>query len=357
MNRRVLLISNMYPSKGMPQYGVFVKNFKENLAKEGFEVKVSAIKGKGTSRLQKIIKYVKFVFASINSILMCDYDLIYVHYISHSLIPFLFIMRKIKKPLIVNAHGSDVSSNSKTNRLIQYLVKGIIGNADLVVVPSKYYKNVIRSLFSIDEKNIFISPSGGINMNRFSYREMKKTKKFIIGYVSRIDKGKGWDVLLKAINIVASSVNNFEVILIGGGKQDKYLLNMINDYELTDKIIVKGSLSQKELVSYYLQMDVFVFPTLLPESLGLVGLEAMACGVPVIGSKIGGLEGYIKPGYNGTLFEPGNYKELADRILEFVSMNNSQLSQYKRNAINMAHKYDSNKVAKELSDKLHEIVK
>ena len=51
MNRRVLLISNMYPSKGMPQYGVFVKNFKENLAKEGFDIYVAQ---NGRQALEKV---------------------------------------------------------------------------------------------------------------------------------------------------------------------------------------------------------------------------------------------------------------------------------------------------------------
>jgi glycosyltransferase involved in cell wall biosynthesis len=88
--------------------------------------------------------------------------------------------------------------------------------------------------------------------------------------------------------------------------------------------------------------------------LGLVGLEAMACGVPIIGSKIGGLRDYLQDGYNGFFFEPGNGTDLASKILQFYYLDRLTKSRFSENAISMVQRYDSGlenqRLVKELED-------
>ena len=356
---KVLLISNMYPSLEHPSYGIFVRNFEDNITNYGFHFDKAVIRGRGKGLIEKFGKYVSFFFSIRKQLNNESYDLIYIHYINHSLIPLLFLKNKTKGRLIVNAHGSDVFTKGIIGSLIQRIVRPVVRGADYVVVPSPYYRDVVVEKFKIGVSKIIVYPSGGVNLELFRKKSQDRKKGlFTIGFVSRIDVGKGWDTLLKAVKILVDrDVKDISVLIVGTGAQEYELQLMIEELELKDIVQFAGGLAQSMLVEYYSKMDVFVFPTLLQESLGLVGIEAMACGVPVIGSKIGGIEGYIKPGYNGTMFKPGDHNELADKIEAFVKMDHNQLLKFKQNAIYTASMYDSKKVARELSEKLREIVK
>lgn len=98
-----------------------------------------------------------------------------------------------------------------------------------------------------------------------------------------------------------------------------------------------------------------IFPTMLYESLGLVGIEAMACGCPVIGSNIGCLPEYIKDGITGFLFESGNSHELAERITYFYKLTDEQRNTMRIQAVKTAHQYDSDEISRMLISKMKEI--
>lgn len=350
----------MYPSEDDPTYGTFVHTFRAQMKKEGFDMTQDAlIRGRGKSVFDKIIKYLRFFREVIVSVRQNDYDLIYVHYIGHSLLPLLFVHNTIRKPLVLNAHGSDILSTSRIKRYIQSLVTPIIKNADLVVVPSKYFQNIIYHRFQIKKNKIFISPSGGIDTTIFKplCSKKKSNDEFVIGYVSRIEEGKGWEILLNAIKeLLTHDIENFRVLIIGGGSQEKELLKMLKMFNIQKYIDFIGRVPHEALVSYYQKMDVFVFPSTLNESLGLVGLEAMACGVPVIGSDIGGLKSYIDNGYNGYRFEAGNSHALSHLLQELILRGQKHLSKLKKNAVATAQQYDAVEVGKKIGDKLRETI-
>ena len=350
---KILLISNMYPSKKSPFFGIFVKNFKNQLEKKGITFTLAVVEGRGTSKVEKIQKYFKFFLDVISAIKKNDYDVIYVHYVSHSLIPLLFVKSFIKKPLILNAHGSDILFNNKAGEYLQKLVAPIIIKANMVVVPSEYFKDIVNDRFMIKKEKIFVSPSGGINTQLFKPKDMKKDI-FTIGYVSRIDKGKGWDTLLKAVNLLNTRGLVFRVLIIGSGAEEKLLLKKIEELKLENIVEYIGAKPHNELVNYFNKMNIFAFTTRLAESLGLVGLEAMACGVPVIGSNIGGLSYYIKNGINGKLFEPSNYHELSKYIEYFMDLNDVEFKKYQVYALETAKQYDSEKVTLELLEAINE---
>jgi glycosyltransferase involved in cell wall biosynthesis len=353
---KILLISNLYPSKEYPFFGTFVQNFEAQLSKKGFTFTKAVIRGKAKTKSEKIKKYLKFFKDVISAVKKDDYDIIYVHYIGHSLLPLLFVRHLIKKPLVLNAHGSDVLVISKLSLLIQKIVTPIIKQADLLVVPSVYFQNVVHEKFMIGKSNIFISPSGGIDTKLFSPQNtQKQKKKFTVGFVSRIDKGKGWDVLLQSMSMLKDK--NIRFLLVGSGSQDIQMRKMIERLELQNIVEVHEAQPHEKLPHYFNQMDIFAFTTRLAESLGLVGIEAMTCGVPVVGSNAGGVPSYIKDGVNGKLFEVGDSIELAKCIEEFVEMDKAEFDKYKIQALETGKRYDSKVVANELSGKLNNFLK
>lgn len=331
---KIFMISNMYPSKHNPTYGIFVKNFENSLISEGCEFPYKAIIGdRDKNLLKRTINYLYFFIKVITYYNNKDYDLIYVHYIAHSLLPFLFVRKCIHKPLVINAHGSDVFPRTTIGKLIQKIVTPIVKQADLIVVPSAFLKKNVEALFEINEKRIFVSPSAGINTELFRpVVPGKQNGIFTIGYVSRIEQGKGWDTLLNAIKILKEKgFDNYKVLVIGGGSKKGELFSMVQRNQLQDVVKLVGIVPHEELTYWYHRMDVFVFSTELPESLGLVGLEAMACGVPVIGSDIGALKDYIKDGINGQLFKPGDARQLALFVESFSELTEAKKKHCKSN--------------------------
>jgi glycosyltransferase involved in cell wall biosynthesis len=351
----------MYPSESHPSYGTFVKNFEDSLIENGFIIDKVVIKGRGTNLFKKILKYLLFFKVLKEKIKKEKYDLVYVHYISNSLLPFLIIKKPQKLKLVINAHGSDVFPKEIIGNIVLFLTKRIIRDADLVVVPSNYFKSIVEKKLQVTRDKIFVSPSGGINTDIFN-NEMRKNDNypsslFYIGYVSRIDEGKGWDVLLRAVKkLINSGHENVKVLFVGKGKGEYELKKMIKDLDLAEVVDFIGEVKQEFLADYYAKMDLFVFPTLLNESLGLVGLEAMACGVPVIGSDIGGLRDYIINNYNGFKFSPGDDNMLCQKIQDFISIENNKKEEFRKNAIKTATKYEYKEVAKDLSIRLREVV-
>ncbi|GAB6099403.1 glycosyltransferase family 4 protein [Halanaerocella petrolearia] len=358
----IFLVSNMYPSKKNPSYGIFVKNFVDNIESRGALVsKKAVIKNKTSNKLEKIFIYIKFYYNILKKGSKKDYDVIYLHYVTHASIPLLFLKFFVDKPLIMNAHGSDIMIDSFFSKILRWFTKILAKKADMFVVPSQYFKEVVVNKFPIVEDKIFISPSSGINFDLFkSVNELKDKEnlnldnEYVIGYVSRLYDGKGWDIYLEALKLFKENNNDikFKGLVIGDGPDKNEFLKTIKKLKLEDNIIYLGSKPQNQLPPLYSVMDIFVFPTKLKESLGLVGLEAMACRVPVIGSNIGGLKSYIKDEKNGLFFEMGNKNDLYDKIIYFYNKEEKEVMREK--ALETAQNYDSEVISLDLFKRINE---
>jgi len=179
-----------------------------------------------------------------------------------------------------------------------------------------------------------------------------------LGFVSRIDEGKGWEIFLDVISQLAREGKKVQGIMIGDasmasnsmGKKDykDKLLYYIDKLGLQNIVHYLGAVRPEELAYYYCKMDIFIFPTRYEESLGLVGLEAMSCGVPVVGTFIGGLKDYIIEGYNGFFFKKGNSIELIEKINLYIDYSIEDKEKMRKNCINTAARYETKKVSREL---------
>tara|TARA_R100000935_G_C2806140_1_gene152758 strand:- start:36 stop:1109 length:1074 start_codon:yes stop_codon:yes gene_type:complete len=346
----------MHPGENHQFYGIYVKNFLDNFSESNVEVvSTSIIKGRGKNLLEKIIKYLKFYCSIISNLLFSKYDLVYVHYPSYASLPILTCLPLINKPIVLNFHGTDILGNNNVTKFMQFLLKPLIAHAHSFIVPSIFFKEIVASKLFIEKEKIFVSPSGGIDTEEFKPFKEKTTRTlFQIGYVGRIDEGKGWEVLLKSCSILKDQIPNFKCFIAGNGDKVNDLRNSLNSLGITENVQFLGPLPHKELKDFYNELDIFIFPTLLQESLGLVGIEALSCGVPTIGSRIGGLKDYIIDDVNGYLFEPGNHIQLAEKIL-YLYENKIELQKLKSNARKSVLSFDKRVVVDELSSKLERI--
>lgn len=358
---KILLVSNMYPSKEFPAYGIFVKNFVE-ICEENHVLVDKIVLYKSTNTINKLLNYLLYYFKIIFAVLFKQYDWVYVHYAGQNSLPFYLLTRIKKFPLIFNVHGSDVIAEKKVHQILAWFTKKVLIKCQKVVVPSEYYKHIVEATFQVNPNYIDVFPSSGINETIFYPRDkqatreelgLPKTGKQIIGYVGRIEYGKGWDVLLQSIKLLndqeAIHPNSHQFIFIGEGKELRSFLDMVKDLNLNDYVRQINAIPQQSLVHYYNSFDLFCFPTKRKsESLGLVGIEALACGVPVIASDYAAPKYYIENGYNGFKFQVDSPTELAKSINLYLHLSEEEKKQMSKNSVDSSVPYQKNSIASTL---------
>jgi len=197
-----------------------------------------------------------------------------------------------------------------------------INKADKIIAVSKVAANFI-SYFIDDSKKILVIPNG-IKMKEFLVKDKKFDAKTVL-FVGRIVYRKGIHVLVEAMSKVIKKKKEAKLIIIGEGYFRPFIENLIKIYHIEKNVIFKKGLSRHQLKKYYQRANIFVCPSLFGESFGIVLLEAMASGTPIIASRHGGIKEVIRDNETGILVKPGDVEGLAEKILLFL--NNPQLSE------------------------------
>lgn len=360
---KILLVSNMYPSKEFPSYGVFVKNTETILANEGFQID-RAVLHKKTSKLQKVVGYASHYANVVRKGMTGKYDAIYVHYAAHNALPLL-MLKKLKPSvqIVTNVHGSDVVPEVASQEKFQSNVKELLKQSATIITPSQYYKNLVLEKYKV-ETPIRIFPSGGVNDEVF-YPNKAHNQQLMehfnldpnyryFGYVGRMDVGKGWDHLLNGFALFLKEhpelKERVRLIMVGSGKDDEIFFKQKSALGLNESVVHFPLMKHEDLAAIYNIIELFIFPTTRKgESLGLVGLEAMACSTPILASRIGGILDYTVEGENGWLFEPGNPEELAKGLAAYEKLSEQQKLQAGQAAFHTAQKYEQKTIQSKLS--------
>lgn len=200
----------------------------------------------------------------------------------------------------------------------------LLRSKKIVVLSNDYFKYSYFKKYS--DKAIQIYPP--ITLNNFKQKEYKYLQEklnleentYKIGFVGRIVEEKGLQYLINSIEYLDLELNDYKIIIVGdytkiaGGSIKKNLDKVVEQYP--NKVIFTGFLSDEELVEFYSMINVLVLPSVDPlEAFGMVQVEAMACGTPVIASDRPGVrEAINKTGY-GYLVKPKDAKDIAKQIL------------------------------------------
>lgn len=227
------------------------------------------------------------------------------------------------------------------NRLAQWKIDGVIGVAPLNIKVFKKYtgpKAVITNGIDLDEFNLKVP-----KLEKFT------NDKINILFVGRIEERKGLIYLLKAYKILSKKFSHLRLYVVGEGELKEKCQDYIRKNNLKE-IYFEGQIIGKKLVSYYRSCDIFVSPAIFGESFGLVLLEAMACGAPVVAFANEGYKAFLKDKRGGKfLAQNRSYQDLAKKI-EILIKNKKLRKEMSKWGIEEAQNYSWSKIADRVLD-------
>jgi len=356
---KILILSHMYPNSINPTYGIFVHEQVRELIKQRYKVRVISpvpwapipvrwIKKKWHQYAQVPQKEIKegcevyhprylsfpnshfvemsgfFYYWGIKNLVNKIYqdfkfELIHAHAVLPDGYGALLLKKQYKCPIVVTVHGVDIYSTINKNEKCRRSILNVLKKADKIIVVSSVLKKLVGKY--LNRQDIFVI-NNGIDLDRIFRRrsEMKANfggKKILLSVGSLIER-KGHIFVLKAMARIIGEVPNIVYLVVGDGPEQKKLKEEAHKLNLSDKVVFLGNICCEKVMEYMSICNIFVLPS-WDESFGVVYIEAMAHGKPVIGCYGEGIEDIVTDGDSGILADPKDLKSLEKVILRLLT--------------------------------------
>jgi glycosyltransferase involved in cell wall biosynthesis len=262
-----------------------------------------------------------------------------------------------KIPLVATIHATESGRNKGIHDKNQGYVNDVewllTYEASDVICNSLYMKNEIRNLFGKPMENIHVVPNG-INTTKFDGKERDwdfrrnyaADNEKIVFFAGRIVYEKGIQVLLDAAPKILQNYNDVKFVIAGRGPCLDDLKAQAERLGISNRVYFTGYLNDVQITKMYKAIDVAVFPSLY-EPFGIVALEGMLAGNPVVVSDIGGLNEIVEHGVNGMKSYARNSNSIADSILTLL-FDHKLCNEISKNAKNIVKEnYNWTKIAQD----------
>lgn len=322
---KIAILVNLFPPKWLAGTEIATYYIAEYLAQRGHEVHVitsldeglpeeSYEKGFHIHRLPRIeIRFIGVLifWADIIRVLRkIKPDIVHAQSLISGM-PALLSHKLLKIPYVIYGRGSDVYLPDWFTKLT---AKGILKNASTVIALTEHMKDAMQAIYSRD---VIIVPNG-INLNEVAEREAEggnPGKKIL--FVGRLHPVKGTQYLLGAMSIVHRELPEAKLILVGDGEEREHLETLTDNLGIRECVEFAGRVPHERVKDYMNQAEVFVLSS-LSEGFPVTILEAMACGLPVVATRVGGVPDIIKNGTNGYLVDTMNQEQIAEALLNLL---------------------------------------
>jgi len=219
------------------------------------------------------------------------------------------------KALVVTSHGTDIVLLEKAP-FLRRLAGRIYNRCTRISTVSNFLKNRIVEMLGISEKKIDVFPMP-FDSAKFNILDGLVREKGYLVAGGRLNYRKGYDFLIRACSLLKEKGYNFRLDIIGDGPERQKLSNLIEELGLAERVKILGFIPHSETISYYRKAEIFVLPA-IKEGFGLVFVEALASGTPVISADSGGVPDIIQDGITGLLVPPENAEQLAQAIAKLL---------------------------------------
>ena len=263
---------------------------------------------RGFYSLELIINFIK---------LYKKFDIINLHLPLVEIFPIIFFLKRKN----TNIHYHCLPEFSLILKIVKFyfyffgLCASIISKKTLVL-SKDYFSNI---LFHKIIKNKLIEMPPYVLLPDNYQRKIQQKKKLIIGYLGRLSNEKELEILIEASNKLLLNKIDHELIIAGDSDDKrfkKYIKKLLILSRNNDKIKFVGKINEKEKNNFFKSLNIFILPSVNSfEAFGIVQLEAMSYGIPVVASNIFGVRSIILKTKNGFLFENKKTSDLYDKIL------------------------------------------
>lgn len=321
---------------------VYVFTIRNNFKKKFFEkidnIKVFRFFTPDVSKLRGLFFLIQAAPFGCLLSLIKKIDIIHTHTVIPDSLVGLFIFSKKK---IFTNHSSQFLElyEEKNKNFIKKIYKLIIKKYDFIIAPSEELKEKSIDFFYFERSRVFFIPNG-VDIERFrpvslEEKKIKKAKifnlwnleqrKYLIFCPRRLEPKNGVEFFVKAVKLLSEKEKNFWGFISGNEYVKTYsnfIKNLIKELKLENYIFFTGPIPNELIVDYYQASDIVILPS-LKEAVSISGLEALSCGVPIIGTNVGGIPFIVKNGITGILVQPQNEMEIYKALIKLI--NNEQL--------------------------------
>lgn len=323
--KRILFILHIPP----PVHGSSIvgKQIKDSLRiNESFKTEYvnlgtsTNVKDIGGWNLKKTLIYLNILTAILKKVIFNKYDLIYIApTVSKSGFykDFIavFLIKFFHKKVVFHLHNKGVSKRKK-NKVNNFLYKSFFKNIDVILLSKLLYHDISEF---VPENKIHVCPNGIEIIPNLESLLMNKLKNKIpnILFLSNLIESKGVYILLEACKILKENRIDFNCLFVGGeGDITKKEFEVkVEEFNISDSVFYLGKRYGNEKHDVFLNADIFAFPTFYNnETFGLVNLEAMMYGLPLITTDEGGIPEVVENNKTGFIIEKENSKLLVEKI-------------------------------------------
>ncbi|GAB6860728.1 glycosyltransferase family 4 protein [Haloplanus litoreus] len=346
---RICLVTKMYPPRtgGGATYAYELANALGELGHD-VDVYTQAVPGEdgvasthpnvSVTRITKArpLVVVSTLYFSVACRLRIDfsaYDVVHGTLMPASTVAFgPWLLRSIDAPLVLTSHGTslDEAQSVDPHRPVDYLFRYVFHPinvlmdaasgrfADRIIAVSDHTHEQLRDRYRFDESRLVTIPPG-IDGQRFrptdeSHPAVDEDRESIL-VLSRLDPRKGIDGAVRAFARLDRP--EAELLIAGTGRLESSLKDLATALGVREDVRFLGFVDGETLPALYSAVDLFVLPSEY-EGFGIVFMEAMACGTPVIGTDVGGVPTAVVDGETGYLVSPGAEDELAARMADLL---------------------------------------
>lgn len=220
----------------------------------------------------------------------------------------------VRAPVFRTIHHVDDFADQ---RLFEF-EKAAVAKADHRFVVSKYWKDALKREYGYESEVTY----NGIDVGDFADLPERRSCQPTLLFVGGLERRKGLDYLVEALPKIAEQIPDVRLIVVAksgfrGTDQVSTFESQARRLGVDRRILFRDSVDQNTLLSFYSDCDLVVLPS-RNEGWGLSLMEAMACGKPVVATRVGGIPELVRDGVDGLLVDPGDVEQLSSAVAKLL---------------------------------------